>query len=136
MAARNYNVRHITNYDLLEEPVIENYEILVPERDSQPPHEIHFITETVPYKIAVTGKDIVKLGYCCSPNGIIYPIILTINGDENQIFVGKECMFEFQPEQWEDINAEVEEEKTSDVIVTEVKVPADIKFTLEYVTEY
>jgi len=136
MASKNYNVRQVTNYDIQEKPIIENYTISVPERNPNPPYDIHFVDEIVPYKIAISGMNIIKLGYCCSPNGIIYPIILKINNQYEQIKLGKECMYEFQPEEWKNINEENSTIKTSDIIVTEVRVPADIKFTLEYVTEY
>jgi len=134
MAAKHYNVRQVTNYDLDDAP-ITTYTISIPERDDASPHDIHFIDEEVEYKTALSNVEILKLGYCCSQDGIIYPIFLEMDGEYHQINIGKECMYEFQPETWKNVNDEEPIQKTSDVIVTGVKVPANIVFTLEYVTE-
>lgn len=91
-------------------------------------------SEIPKYVIAVTGKQILKLGYCCENKGHIYPIFLKMNGSYNTpIFIGKEGMYEMQPEAFKDINNSESTEFTSNVIVTEVMVPAGIDFTLDYV---
>ena len=138
MADKNYNIRQVTNYDLENAPVT-TYIISVPERatehDEYWKYPISFVDEEVEYKTALENVEILKLGYCCSQDGIIYPIFLEMDGEYVQIDMNKECMYEFQPENWKNINEEEPREKTSDVIVTGVRVPANIKFTLEYVTE-
>lgn len=140
MAVKNYNIHQITNYDLNDTPM-ETKSILVPKRNNMPPYNIYFDYETIDYKTAVsidtiTNNFIIKLGYCCSPNGIIYPIFLRFLGSEEwfEFQIGKEGMFEFQPEQWKNINLEIPVVKTSNIEVTGVQVPANINFTLEYVT--
>ena len=138
MANKNYNIRQITNYDLENAPTTI-YTISVPERASE--HDEHwrypisFVDEEVEYKTAIENAEILKLGYCCSQDGIIYPIFLEMNGKYYEFHMNKECMYEFQPENWKNTNLEDPKEKTSDVVVTGIRVPANIKFTLEYVTE-
>ena len=138
MADKNYNIRQVTNYDLDDAPTTI-YTISVPERATEPDAEgnypISFVDEEIEYKTALSNVEILKLGYCCSQNGIIYPIFLEMDGEYIQINMGKDCMYEFQPEQWKNVNDEEPKTKTTDIIVTGVRVPADIKFTLEYVTE-
>ena len=91
-------------------------------------------SETPKYVIAVTGKNIIKLGYCCENKGYIYPIFLKMNGVySTPTYIGKDGMYEIQPETFKDANDTGAMESTSDVIVTEVMVPADIDFTLDYV---
>lgn len=87
------------------------------------------------YVVAVADKQIIKLGYCCENKGHIYPIFLKMNGKEeySMIYVGKDGMYEMQPETFKDTNDPDAEESKSDVVITEVKVPAGIDFTLDYV---
>lgn len=92
--------------------------------------------DTIPqYISAVSGKDIIKLGYCCEPKGHIYPIFLKINGIYRLISLNKEGIYEMQPETWTDYSSTIEPEIRQTLIkVTEVLVPDGIDFTLEYVT--
>ena len=94
-------------------------------------------TRQVEYKIinsTLLKGNSYKMGYCCEPKGIGYPIYLTINGtNETTFYIGKTGMLEFQPEEWTDLNSEEPEVKETDVFVTEVKVPAGIAFTLDYI---
>ena len=48
-------------------------------------------------------------------------------------YIGKDGMYETQPETFQDANDSEATESTSNVIITEVMVPADIDFTLDYV---
>lgn len=91
-------------------------------------------SETPKYVVAVTDKNIIKLGYCCENKGHIYPIFLKMNGVYSApTYIGKDGMYETQPETFQDVNDTEATESTSDVIITEVMVPADIDFTLDYV---
>ena len=85
---------------------------------------------------ALGDDKIMKLGYCVNdPRGINYPIFLRINGNgnETEFQIGKTGMFEFQPENYKDVNAETIEEETAIVYVDKVCVPAEgINFCLDY----
>ena len=84
------------------------------------------------YNLAGTA---IKLGYCCEVKGIGYPIFLTFNDNTETAFeIGKTGMYEFQPEDYYDVNAETEE-KTATVRCIKAAIPANLKFTLDYWTE-
>lgn len=114
------NIKQITNYDLAGggSPMsIHKY--------GQDP-AISYNYYTIPFSTKIS-----KLGYCCEVKGIAYPIFLTINGSEAEFQIGKTGMFEFQPETWKNVN-EDSTERTVEVTCTQIRVPADIKFTLDY----
>ena len=86
------------------------------------------------YNRMIPEHSFTKMGYCCEPKGIGYPIYLEFSNNSSQgkrFYVGKTGMFEFQDEVWKDIN-ESEEEYTASVTCYAVWVPKNIKFTLEY----
>lgn len=126
----NYNVKQITGYDVLDNPTF-TYTITVPHRT--PSGEIEFISEDVEYVQVIANVDVIKLGYCCEPKAFIYPIFLKMHDTYHQIQIGKDGMYEMQPEDWKDVNAEEVKEKTSNVIVSGVRVPKNVNFTLDYV---
>jgi len=115
------NLKQITNFDVLDAPSIVE--------------EIIIGGETINYnykQITLIG-NITKLGYCCEVKGIGYPIFLTFNNTSKKKFeIGKTGMFEFQEEQWKNINDIESEEQTAIVYCIEVEVPEGIKFTLDY----
>lgn len=117
------NIKQITNYDLTEAPIEEKAIMRAEE------------LIIYPYKIITinTLKGVVtKLGYCCEPKGIGYPIFLTFQEQEERPFqVGKTGMFEFQPEEWINVNGG-NIVRTAVVNCITVAVPADIAFTLDY----
>lgn len=87
------------------------------------------------YIVALTGKNIIKLGYCCEEKGHIFPIFLKMNGSYKEpIYIGKDGIYEMQQETFQDSNNYESEEEISNVIITEVMVPYGINFTLDYVT--
>ena len=123
MAVSNYNIKQITNYDISGYPTV-NYSITFPNGD----------VKTVPYITALDGSQIVKLGYCCEPKGIDYPIYLTIKGQGTLPFkVGRDGMYEMQSEDWKNVNIQDSMNKITDIIITGVQVPEGIEFTLDYV---
>jgi hypothetical protein len=91
-------------------------------------------SEIPKYVVAVSDKEILKLGYCCEEKGHIYPIFLEMNGKYEIIRLWKNGIYEMQPEQFTNANDSDAEEETTDVIVTGVMVPAGIDFVLDYVT--
>ena len=104
-----YNIEQITNYDIEN---LQNfvYNIKVPYKKGK---EILF--KTIPYNYKeITNKKYIKIGYCCEPKGIDYPIF--INNKEFKI--GKTCMLEIE----------------TDIPITSIKLPSNIKFTFEAVT--
>lgn len=93
------------------------------------------VNDTIPqYISAVSGKDIIKLGYCCEPKGHIYPIFLKVQGIYRMISINKNGIYEMQPESWTDSEMADAEAQQTNTIVTEILVPDGIDFTLEYVT--
>lgn len=122
----NYNIQQVNT------STVKNASLLSPPVDFSIPGD----TSPIPkYVIAVTGKNILKFGYCCEMKGHIYPIFLKINGSYTQpIYVGKDGVYEMQPETFkeEDEQGEIIE-TTSDIIITEIMVPQGIDFTLDYV---
>ena len=96
-----------------------------------------YITKTyyvLPTSI-LTGSSslsINKIGYICEPKGIDYPIILTTGDTPRIIYLGKSGIFEAMRESFLDINAEAEEELDCLPEITEIKVPKDIQFKLDY----
>jgi len=119
------NIAQITNFDLTSASTVQKVI-----------HKGGEGTEvTIDYKVItpeMLNQPIFKMGYCAEVRGIDYPIFLTINGVEKEFQIGKTGMYEFQPETYIDINSEDSEEKTAEVEVTEIAVPAGIVFTLDY----
>lgn len=125
----NYNIKQITGYDIKDKPSIY-YQIIVPKKTDE---GVIDVTETVEYKTILTNVEILKLGYCCESKGIIYPIFLEMDNSYKQIKIGKDGMYEMQPENWVD-NSDIEpEDRITDIIITGVRVPNNINFTLDYV---
>ena len=92
------------------------------------------LTNVSYYRYTLDGTAI-KLGYCCEVKGIGYPIFLTFDDNTETAFeIGKTGMYEFQPEDYYDVNADTEE-KTAIIKCIKVAIPADLKFTLDYWTE-
>jgi hypothetical protein len=75
-----------------------------------------------------------KLGFCGDVLSIGKTIYLKLDGELKPFEIGKTGMFEFQPETFRDENAGAPE---VDIIITcpEVRIPADLKFTLDYCWE-
>lgn len=121
------NIKQITNFDLSEaDEVIKNID------------KGGDLGETIayPYKIITSAmlenNNIFKFGYCTNSNqGMNYPIFLILNNVETEFQIGKTGMFEFQPEQWQDVNVPTEEE-TAQVSLSGALVPANIPFCIDY----
>lgn len=121
-----YNIQQVTQ-DTIS---LENGINLVPflsldSLDSLPnpdPNNVNYPS----YKKILSNVEIIKFGYCCENKGILYPIIINIDGKYQMIFPNKEGIYEMQPEEFQ--------EETTDCIVTEILVPEGIEFTLDYVT--
>lgn len=130
----NYNIKQVTNYDVQDNATIQR-QITMPNRvpDGKGGYKIVNEVVTVDYKLALDGVNILKLGYCCEPKGVDYPIYLQMNGSYQEFKVGKNGMYEMQPEEWKNVNIQDPVEKTTDVLITGVRVPAGIEFTLDYV---
>lgn len=120
------NIRQLTNYDVAGIASSETKRILKGGDKGEYIDYDYYIIPT-----SMLGNNITKMGYCCEVKGIAYPIFLTINDIETQFELGKTGMFEFQDETWKDVNGD-DTERVAQVIVSEVKVPKDIKFTLDY----
>lgn len=117
------NIKQITNYDISSLPT------------TQKQITIGGIIQNYDYKVITLIGSITKLGYCCEPKGIGYPIFLTFNthpDQEKEIEIGKTGMYEYQEEEWMDLNDEETEVQTAIVYTIKVLVPVGIKFTLDY----
>lgn len=84
-----------------------------------------------------SNAPINKLGYICEPKGIDYPIVITTDGVDRVIYLGKSGMYETMPETFLDINDASAEELDCTPEITKVKVPKgrsgeNIKFKLDY----
>lgn len=104
-----YNIKQITSHDLSSVMPSVKEDILIGGDKGT--------TKNVYYKhvdSALLGEgNIFKFGFCMNSNsGIDFPIY--VNG--NQFYLGKTGMFEWQTEDWEDVNAETEEEKSGTAI--------------------
>ena len=93
-------------------------------------------TVDYPYKVITSAmlgsENVFKFGYCTNDNeGMNYPIFLILNETETEFQIGKTGMFEFQPEEWQDVNVPTEEE-TAEVSLSGALVPADVPFCIDY----
>lgn len=121
-----FDIKQLTNFDMAGCPIVTEG------------IRKHGEATTAPYYVISSTKlgsnAVSKLGYCCEVKGIGYPIFLTINGNKTQFEVGKTGMFEFHDEVWKNVNGD-NQERTAHIITTEVRVPKDIAFTLDYCYE-
>lgn len=112
---KNYNIGQITDVDIKD-------------------NTDTFILNDIEYVEVLGGLEIIKLGYCCETRGNVYPIYLTIDGQPVEINISSSGMYEFQPELWTDINDTSDQNQyTTNIVVTSVKLPKGIRFTLDYV---
>lgn len=128
----NYNIRQLTNFDVKDNPVertivIHGKNVEYCKISYQQLLDIEGATSTT--------IKINKLGYCVNDNeGINYPIFIDFTSPEGTDYIpfqiGKTGMFEFQPEQWMDVNENVEDEddeETASVDVYSLLVPKLVK---------
>ena len=123
------NIRQITNFDIPPSAPTIDKEITIGGDKGQ--------TITYPYReitAALLGSgNVFKFGYCANNNqGMAYPIFLTLNNEEKEFQLGKTGMFEFQPEEWQDVNDEEPVTQTAEVYLSAVLVPSDIPFVIDY----
>lgn len=122
--AKKYNIKQLTQKDIYGDDEIKSY---IGKNGKQ---------EHCHYKKLIENTEIIKIGYCCEPSGTAYPIFIKRNIDNNYkpYFIYKNGMYEVQPEviEYKDENGAVIKEET-DCIITDIEVPVDINFTLDYV---
>lgn len=113
------NVKQITNYDV--EDLNTEIKSIV----------IDGVRISKEYKIIdeeTLGGKTFQLAYYCKDKFEKYPIYIIQNNIETQFNIGKNGIFEFQPEVFIEDGEEVE----AKVRVSEIKVPSDIEFTIDY----
>jgi hypothetical protein len=100
--------------------------------------QILFQVQEIYYGVFIGGENdliisINKLGYCVNSNqGINYPIYITFeDGAEETFYIRKTGIFEFQPEEWMDVNDD-KIKRTATVSVKRILVPDNIPFVLDY----
>lgn len=117
------NIRQKTNFDLSGEIIKKRI------------HSHEQILDDVPYRMIEFEQPVFKLGYCTNDNeGMNYPIFLEINeqgADFQEFQIGKTGMFEFQEEEWLDVNAD-NIERIASVFINKVLVPDNVPFVLDY----
>lgn len=129
----SYNIKQITNYDIKDNP-ITTQRVRIPTRVKEDGEwKIMLTVEDIDYITAIENTNIVKFGYNCEASAILYPIFLQINGEYKEFQVGKNGMYEFQPEFFKNINEPNAEEEHIVVPVTGIRVPAGYKLNIDYV---
>ena len=111
-----YDIKQITNYDLqgFDTEVING-------------------TQYAVIPASFLGADISKLSYCVTkPSGIGSSFYITVNNKTFEIIIGKTGMYELNIEQY--FNNQVNQTKTIEVKVTQLKLPMSIPFVLDYAT--
>lgn len=118
-----YLTEQITNYDL-EDKESSYYEVEVPTKDGTEFLEIE-------YKTILKDFNIIKFGYCCEEKGFYYPLFIQNKNEEDfkPIILSSNCIFELTPST---VEKDAEEALEKQVIITGIKVPVGIKFTLDY----
>jgi hypothetical protein len=134
----DYNISQFTQADLEGAQIVQREIIVGGETRTA---EYYIITNSmlkhVSPGVGVPAK-ITKLGYCTNDNeSMNYPIFLYLNGETTPttFYIGKTGMFEFQDEEWKDVNDEEQEEtETMSVYVTQLEVPKKegFRFCLDY----
>ena len=129
-----YNIKQLTNFDVADNSS-EMRGIF------RGPVAINHLYRIIPYSqlLGIDNNpndiiiDISKMGYCTNDNeGKDYPIFITFeDGTERTFYIGKTGIFEFQPEEWRDINDD-DTERTATVSVKQVLVPDGVPFVLDY----
>ena len=111
-----YDIKQITNYDILNNGTITKTVRVGGDKGYD---------RTVTYKIiSFALPGVIKLGYCCEPKAIQYPIFLrAISENAKEFQIGKSGMFEIQSEEWQDINNEEMEPQIMQVPIIEVLIP-------------
>ena len=131
------DIKQVTNYDVAGSTIIPIPFIYKPDGTR---------IENYPYhRIPNLPSNVSKIGYCCEPKGIGYPIWIIIEGktfdpndpnSSSKFEIGKTGMIEIQPEYWKNVNSEKEEDQQEQlgyVLVKDILVPHGIKFVLDYV---
>ena len=113
-----YNIRQVTNYD-----------------NSKFGTEMKGNIEYIIIPQSILGGNVVKFSFCI--NDFIetknYSIYLTIRNNEKKINIGKSGIYETNVEEY--YNTTEEKYKTIKPLITEIKIPNNIEYTLDYVIE-
>lgn len=124
------NIRQLTNFDLIN---AEEESKAIIKGGVEITHTYKHITSSI------FGSDSVfKFGYCANNNeGMNYPIFIKLKGegDFRTIYLGKTGMYEFQTENWKDVNSSDEEEQEgleAIVYLSEALVPTEVNFCIDY----
>ena len=113
------NVKQITNYDV--ENLNTEIKSIV----------IDGVGVSKEYKIIdeeTLGGKTFQLAYYCKDRFRKYPIYIIQNNIETRFNIGETGILEFQPE----IFIEDGEEVEAKIWISEIKVPSDIEFTIDY----
>lgn len=112
------NISQITNYDLVNAPILEN--------DDRHSPIIDNVVHQVDYKRCfLNNNGVKKFGYCCENRAMPYPIYIKTTRDltEQPFYITATGMFEVQPEKFKDATDEEGEEETVEVYILYIDVP-------------
>ena len=113
-----YNIKQITNFDIDSCPSIPKENMIIAGMSTP---------RTVIYKDITNSsiaQGIKKIGYCCEPKALHYPIFLGFNnGQAEQFQIGKTGMFEVQPEENKNEDDPGAQEEIIEIKITKVEVP-------------
>lgn len=115
------NLKQITNYNITEDVELVDKAVVFPNGKTK-------IVKFASFDLPNTSK----FGYNCEPKGFDYPIYLTTKGIEKKYEIGVTGMFEIQPEIFKDVNDDNAVEKEVEIFITNVKVPTEIQFKIDY----
>lgn len=124
------NIRQLTNFssEVLAAPIV-SHTVLIG-NDHYETIDYYELSATI-----LTGSEEVpvnKIGYVCEPKGIGYPIFIETGGTVRSFEIGKTGMFEAQTEVFRNINDTDAEEIECLPKITQVEVPKDMVFNLDY----
>lgn len=113
-----YNIRQITNYSIPENTPVNIYDDI----------------EYIKLNKTILGGEIVKFGYYInSPGGIRYPLYYSVNGKKQKIKLDKKGFYEINVEKYYDTSKQKQE--TIKVRITEIEIPKNVEFSLDYVID-
>ena len=99
------------------------------------------VTVEINYKQFIPTSPVFKFGFCMNTNsGIICPIYLKREGSEtyDEFVLGKTGMYEWQPEDWTDVNDD-NEPRTAECNIVGFELPfsiPDSKYKIDFVLDY
>ena len=150
MALVNYNLKQITNNDIIITEETDNYgnlkkyfQLSGKRGNIETIKSKNVNGDIVEYEYFIFttthfgGLPMLKLGYICEPNAFTVPIYITFYGSSvmNKFELGKTGIFEIQPEQFIDKNISSDLVQNITFEITELRIPVGFSFSVDYITD-